>query len=97
MRHNKNDYSLREALQAMLREYKLEGKYNETRIRALWDQLMGKTIATYTANLTVRKKILYLTIQSAPLRQELSYAKEKIKTLINTEMGEEYIIDVVIR
>ncbi len=81
----------------MLREYKLEGKYNETRVRALWDRLMGKTIATYTSNLTVRKKTLYLTILSAPLRQELSYAKDKIKTLINEEMGETYIDDVVIR
>jgi hypothetical protein len=40
---------------------------------------------------------LYLTILSAPLKHELSYAKDKIRDLINEELGESYIQDVVIR
>jgi hypothetical protein len=45
----------------------------------------------------VRKNVLYLTILSAPLKHELSFAKDKIKARLNEEMGEEYIRDVVIR
>ncbi len=81
----------------MLQEFKLAPQLNETRVKSLWEQLMGKTIATYTSNITVRKNVLYLTILSAPLKQELSYAKEKIRSLINEEMGEDYIREVVIR
>jgi hypothetical protein len=66
-------------------------------VKSLWEQLMGKTISTYTANLSVRKNVLYLTILSAPLKHELTFAREKIKTLLNEELGEEFIKDVVIR
>lgn len=93
----KNDISLQEAMQDMLRQYRLEPQLNETRIKMLWEKLMGKTISTYTSNISLRKNTLYLTILSAPLKHELSFAKEKIKTLLNEEMGEEVIKDVVIR
>ncbi len=93
----KNDLSLQETMQDMLKEYRLKPQYDETRVRALWEKLMGKTIATYTANISVKKNVLHLTILSAPLKHELSYAKDKIKNLLNEEMGEEYIKDVVIR
>lgn len=93
----KNDLSLQEAMQEMLAEYRLASPLNENRVRQLWAELMGKTIATYTGNITVRKHVLYLTILSAPLKQELSYAKDKIKTLLNDKLGEEFIHEVVIR
>jgi predicted nucleic acid-binding Zn ribbon protein len=92
-----NDLTLQDAMKSMLREYRLETQVNETRVKMLWEQLMGKTIATYTSNISVRKNVLYLTILSAPLKQELSYAKEKIRSRINEEVGEEYIKEVVIR
>lgn len=93
----KNDVTIGEAMQEMLREFKLKSRFDETRVRTLWASLMGKTIATYTTEINVRKKVLYLTIISAPLKQELSFAKEKIIKLINEEMGEEYINEVVIQ
>ncbi|MEI2625663.1 MAG: DUF721 domain-containing protein [Giesbergeria sp.] len=93
----KNELSLQEAMTNMLREYKLTPQLNEARVKTLWAKLMGKTISTYTSNITVRKNVLYLTILSAPLKHELSYGKDKIKTLLNEELGEEYIKEVVIR
>ncbi|MBK7937562.1 MAG: DUF721 domain-containing protein [Lewinellaceae bacterium] len=93
----KNDNSLQDAMQDMLHEFRLKPHLDETRVKMLWEQLMGKTIATYTSNIVVRKNVLYLTILSAPLKHELSYAKDKIKNLLNAEMGEEYVKDVVIR
>ncbi len=93
----KNDLSLQEAMQDMLKEYRLKPQFDEARIKSLWEKIMGKTVATYTSNIAVRKHVLYLTILSAPLKHELSYAREKIKTRLNEEMGEEYIKDVVIR
>ena len=93
----KNDISFQEAMQDMLQEYRLTPQLNETRVKMLWAKLMGKTISTYTSNISVRKNVLYLTILSAPLKHELSYGKEKIKSLLNAELGEEYIKDVVIR
>jgi len=93
----KNDQSLQEALQQMLQQYRLTPQLNESRVKMLWEKLMGKTISTYTSNIQVRKNVLYLTILSAPLKHELSYGKEKIRTLLNDELGEEFIKEVVIR
>lgn len=93
----KNDISLQEAMQQMIRKYRLEPRLNETRVKMLWEKLMGKTISTYTSDIRVRKNVLYLTILSAPLKHELSFGKEKIKNLLNEEIGEEVIKEVVIR
>jgi hypothetical protein len=92
-----NDLTLQDAMKSMLREYRLENQVNETRIKAIWEQVMGKTIATYTSNIAVQKNILYLTIVSAPLKQELMYAKDAIRKRVNEAVGEEYIREVVVR
>ncbi|MGI9158346.1 MAG: DUF721 domain-containing protein, partial [Saprospiraceae bacterium] len=86
-----NDLTLQDAMKSMLREYRLDNQVNETRVKAIWEQVMGKTIATYTSNITVQKNILYLTIVSAPLKQELLYAKDAIRQRVNEAVGEEYI------
>ncbi len=93
----KNDITLKEALQDMLREMQLKSGLDETRLKSAWEKVMGKTISTYTSSITVRKNVLYLTILSAPLKQELLFARDRIKHLLNEEMGEEYVKDVVIR
>jgi predicted nucleic acid-binding Zn ribbon protein len=93
----KNESTLQDAMKDMLQEFKLAPQLNEAKVKSLWEELMGKTISTYTANLSVRKNVLYLTILSAPLKHELTFAREKIKTLLNEELGEEFIKDVVIR
>jgi hypothetical protein len=93
----KNDLSLQEAMQSMIRQYRLEPQLNETRVKMLWEKLMGKTISTYTSKIRLHKNVLYLTILSAPLKHELSFAKEKIKSLLNDEIGEEVVKEVVIR
>ncbi|HNE29880.1 MAG: DUF721 domain-containing protein [Saprospiraceae bacterium] len=93
----KNDVTLQEALQDMLREMRLKPGLDETRLKTAWEKVMGKTITTYTSNIAVRKNVLYLTILSAPLKQELLFSRDRIKQMLNEEMGEEYIREVVIR
>jgi predicted nucleic acid-binding Zn ribbon protein len=92
-----NDLTLQDAMKSMLREYRLDNQVNETRVKAIWEQVMGKTIATYTSNISVQKNVLYLTIVSAPLKQELMYAKDAIRKRVNEAVGEEYIREVVVR
>ena len=95
-KHN-NEVTLKEALKAMIEHYRLKGKLNQNRIKSLWAQLMGPSIAGYTKEIRVYKNKLYITIESAALRQELSYGRKKIKKMLNEELGEEYIEEVIIR
>jgi len=79
---------------SLMDAYKLKPKLFEAQVKTAWPNLMGKTIAGYTSEVRLHKGILYLRITSAPLRNELSYAKEKIKKILNEELGEEYITEV---
>ena len=63
----------------------------------MWPELMGPAIAKYTTEVRVYRRKLYVSISSAPLRQELSMGTEKIKDLINDTLGEEYLEGVIVR
>ena len=58
---------------------------------------MGKTIAKYTDNIKIINKTLFITTNVAPLKQELSYQKEKIKLRINEALKSNDIQEVVIQ
>ena len=97
MKKAANQVSLKDALKEMLEVYRLKAKLNQTKINAVWGRLMGKSISRYTSDIKLRRNKLYVTIESASLRQELSFGKEKIIKIINEELGENYIEDVIIR
>lgn len=94
--NNQNEKTLKEALHAMVEQYRLKGKLNQTRIRSHWEQLMGPSIARYTREIKMGRKKLYIYLDSAPLKQELSMGKEKIRKMLNEALGEEFIEEVVI-
>ena len=81
----------------MLREYQLDGRLKDFQVRAIWERLMGKRLGTYISEVRVREGVLYVTVLSSPLRQELTIAREKIRERLNEEMGEPYVREVVIR
>lgn len=97
MRKKKNQQSLKEVIDYMLDTYQLRTKVNEAKVVAAWPRIMGAAIANRTDFIGVRRGILYLKINSAPLMQELFYAKEKIVQLMNEEVGEEFIKEVIFR
>ncbi len=92
-----NDQHLKDVLKEMVNKYRLKSKLNQTKIKSLWSELMGPSISKYTTGIKIRGKKLYVDINSSSLKQELSMGREKIKKIINEELGEEFIEEVVIR
>jgi predicted nucleic acid-binding Zn ribbon protein len=93
----KNEQSLSEVLENMIRVLKLKKNLHTITIEKIWEAKMGKTIATYTKELTIRGSTLYINIESASLRSELSFGREKIRTMLNEELGEDFLKEVVVR
>ncbi len=89
--------SLGEVIRLMLREYQLDGRLKDFQVRAIWQRLMGKSLGNYISKVRVREGVLYVTVLSSPLRQELTIAREKIRERLNEEMGEPYVREVVIQ
>lgn len=92
-----DDQPLKEVLEKMLEVYKLKGKLNQSRIKSLWEEMMGPSIVKHTTNIKIRRQRLYVDIDSAALRQELSFGRTKILKMMNQELGEQYLEDVIIR
>ncbi|MEO5675612.1 MAG: DUF721 domain-containing protein [Chitinophagales bacterium] len=92
-----NDQTIKDALTELLDSYHLNERVNELRLKQNWEQLFGKTIARYTLKISVRNKKLFLHLDSGPLRQELSYSKEKIKDRINEFIAPGFVEEIVLQ
>jgi hypothetical protein len=92
-----SELTLGEALRAYLRHSPFRHKMNEYRVQALWEKEMGATIARYTDSVKLIQERLIITTSVAPLKQELSFSKEKIRDRMNEALGERLIGEVIIK
>lgn len=90
-----NTAPLKEAFNELLKAYRIDNKYNQTRIIAFWENLMGKTIAKRTSKIYFREKVMFIEISSASLKHELSLSKTKMMELIHKEFGAGLVEDII--
>jgi hypothetical protein len=91
-----NEVTLGAAIDAVLKSCNLRHGVYEAKIQSLWAEVMGKTVARYTISVQLNGNRLYVVVDSAPLKSELFYSRDKIKEVINREIGAEIIKDVFI-
>ena len=92
-----NEYTLKQAIEEMMNTYRLQGKVDEVKLLNSWEKVMGPAIAKYTRKIYIQGRILYIELSSAPLREELSYARSKMVKMLNEEAGGSVIDDIVLR
>lgn len=86
---------LKAVIEEFLQRYKLNDKLAESKVMQSWEKVVGAMIARHTQSLSIRKKTLYVKIDSAALRNELLFAREKIMKSLNKEAGREVIQEIV--
>lgn len=91
-----SEVSIGDAIRQFLKKSRLKGSLQALQINQVWEELMGKTIARYTDKIEINNHVLYITTDTAPLKQELLYQKTQIITRVNEALGEHVITDVVI-
>jgi hypothetical protein len=94
---NTNEQSIKDVISELFDSNHMGGKLKEINLVNNWEKIVGKLIAKNTQKIYIHQGKLFLHIESAPLRTELTYSKSKIIDLVNKEAGEELIDDVVIR
>jgi len=97
MSRRSNDQTLKEAVDSMLRAYRLDDKMRQIKLVDSWEKVMGATVANRTVEIKIIDKKLFVSLNSASLRQELFQEREKIKNLLNDEAGAQVIEEVVFR
>ena len=89
-----NTHKFGDAFRSFLKQQNLDQTYNEKRLISLWNEIMGKPIADRTRRLFIKDRILYVTLSSAPLKQELTNSKAKVLEIIGRQFDEQVIDDV---
>ncbi|HTF04219.1 MAG TPA: DUF721 domain-containing protein [Bacteroidia bacterium] len=91
-----NEYTLKEAIGEMLKTFQLDTRLNEAQVVTAWEKVMGPLITKYTTKVKMESGVLYVYVNSAALKQELSYRKTEIAGMLNKECGGEIVREVVI-
>ena len=94
MNKKKNPVSVKNVIDKILLNKKLNNGLLELRIKDAWKNVMGKNINTYTTNITLNKQIIFVKLSSAPLKNELVYKADTIIKLLNNELGQERIKEI---
>lgn len=91
-----NEHSLKDAIEHLLKTYKLDDRLAEKQLISSWESVMGVMIAKHTTDIYIKHQQLYVTLDSSALRNELLLAKSKIIKMLNDSVGREVINEVVL-
>jgi hypothetical protein len=89
-----NQATVGELIDKLMKAYRLDGKLKEMDVIEAWGEMMGIAVANRTKQIQIRNKTLFLTMDSAVMRDELSYGKTVIIERVNQKAGFEMINDV---
>ncbi len=92
-----SEISIGDAINKFLKKSRLNTGIQSLKIEQIWETMMGKTIAKYTDKIQIVNNTLFIRTNVGPLKQELMYQKEIIKTRVNEALGEDVIKEVVIQ
>lgn len=86
--------SIREAIDAMLESYKLRQKFDQEKLINSWESMMGKPISRRTEKMFIKDKVLFVKLNSAPLRHELTIAKSKVLEILHRHFDKSLVEDI---
>ena len=89
--------SIAELVHAMCREEGLETPLNEYRLINAWSQVLGPAVQSYTKNLQIHNQVLFVTLTSSVLRQELLMNRKTLVRKLNDHVKAQVITDIVFR
>lgn len=89
--------SISEIVRETCREEGLETPLNEYRLIQAWEQLLGSSVQSYTKNLFIKNQILYVTLTSSVLRQELMMNRRTLVHRLNEHVKAQVITNIIFR
>lgn len=90
-----NDKPLKEAIEQLLKVYKLKRKFDETALIAAWPELMGRAVANRTSQLYIRERKLFIRVESSVLKNELLMIRSEIVRKMNERAGSSVLDEIV--
>lgn len=88
--------SLKEILQLFKNSEKLSKGFTQLAIEDAWHSELGPAIKNYTKSMQLSRGKLFVKLTSSTLREELSYGKQKIITMLNEKVGKEVVKELIL-
>lgn len=86
--------SLGDAIDKLMKAYRLDGKLKEIEVLNKWEEMMGRAVFLRTKNIYIKNRILHLQLDSSVMRDELFHGKTVIIQRVNETAGFEMITDI---
>jgi hypothetical protein len=86
-----------DAINQFLKQEKLDVKISRFTVKNNWKDIVGELVANNTTDISFNETILFLTLKSAPLKQELSFNKQQIIDNINRFCGYKLINEIMFK
>ena len=96
-KRNNEHISISDALKEFVETNKLEYGLDVVNVQDTWREMMGNGVNNYTTDIQLKNNTLYVQLSSSVLREELSYGKEKIISMLNESLGKDVITKLVLR
>ena len=98
MSKRQNDsFKIDDLMKSFVKENKLEKGLDKVNVEAAWADMMGNGVNNYTNSVKLHKDTLYVELSSSVLREELSYGKDKIISMLNESLGKTLITKLILR
>jgi predicted nucleic acid-binding Zn ribbon protein len=92
-----NTQKISEVIDEYLKNSGLTQKLKKARIINHWEELIGKAIAKRTTSIYIKKKTLFVSLNSSVVKNELMMMRQQIIDAINKQAGEILIEKIVIK
>jgi predicted nucleic acid-binding Zn ribbon protein len=86
-----NTNSLKDLLIKLIKEEGLEEKLLHARLYALWDEMLGITVAKNTRKKYIQGRTLFVHLNSSIVRSQLFMMRQDIINQLNKKLGKELI------
>ncbi|MDR2448996.1 MAG: DUF721 domain-containing protein [Prevotellaceae bacterium] len=86
-----NTNSLKNLIAQLIKEEGLEEGLQHAQIYALWDELLGVTVAKNTRKKYIQGRTLFVYLNSSVVRNQLFMMRQDIIEQLNKKMGKEII------
>ena len=97
MAKKNNLVKLGDAINQIFKQEKLDVKISQFTVKNGWKDIVGDVIAKSTTELFFNEKTIFVGLNSAALKHELSFRKEEIVANINKYCGYKLVDQIVIR
>ena len=97
MAKKSNLIKLGDAINQLFKQEKLDVKISQFSVKNSWKDIVGEVIANNTTEVSFNNSTVFVGMNSAALKHELSFRKEEIVNSINKFCGYKLVDTIVIK